>query len=112
MAAATGRVTQAARLSSYVVLCNEASRSFPCRPRPSDPTRIKVVIRNLGVNSFNVAFGSNANNNYSPPSWTGAATVAPSQEWVTEGSSAPIFVAPLADGTAIIVGTYTELGMI
>lgn len=97
-------------LRSYVGLWAENSRSFPFLVRPAEPNRRRCVLRCIGANPITVQFGTNANGNFNAPSYTGALVINQGQEWVTEGSSAPIFMAPGADGTLIRATVYTELG--
>lgn len=98
-------------VSSYALIF-ESNNAFPSLIRQIDPSRLLCVVRNVGVNIIMIKFSANGSGNYNAPSWVGADVINPGEEWVTEGSSAPIFLGPQTQGQGVTAAVYTELGVL
>lgn len=104
-----GQIINLTRTIAGVAYFAVSSRSYPALIRPPEPSRSKIVIRNVGTNNVNVVIANRTVANYNSPGWTGAVSVAAGQELVADGNSSDLFIGPDADGTLIKVKVYGEV---
>lgn len=88
----------------------ENSNAFPMVARHQDYNRERCVIKNMGTTDLQVKFGTSMYS-FNSPGFPGGTTVSPGKEWVSDGSSAPIYVAPFTNGQTVRFTVYVELAV-
>lgn len=93
--------------ASSVIIAN--SRTWCGKFLPPEPTRGRIIVRNIGSNPISFQFGTSLTAEFNAPSWTGATLLNAGQEAVIDGSVYGAAVAPGADGTEIRALIYREV---
>lgn len=112
LAASAVQPTQLASTTKRIVgtaLIIATSRTFCGKFLPPEPSRGRLIVRNVGVNPITFQFGSSLTAEFNAPSFTGAPIIAVGQELVVDGSVYGPAVAPGADGTEIRALIYREV---